>query len=98
MRKLLSGNEAIAQGAVEAGALFAPDGDLDYFARRLCEAATRALRPGGLMLIELGFDQGARVLAGAHALGLEARLAPDLAGIPRVLVVQPCPDPAGADS
>lgn len=67
-------------------ALFAPQGDPDYWVRELCAlAASRALNPGGLLLVELGCDQGPRALSLAQAAGMEARIVPDLAGLDRVL-------------
>lgn len=66
-------------------ALFAPEGDPDHWVRRLVQAAPAALRPGGVLLVELGADQGARSLELARAAGLAADLVADLARIPRVL-------------
>jgi release factor glutamine methyltransferase len=66
-------------------ALFAPDGDPDHWVRRLVEAAGEALAPGGVLLVELGADQGDRALALAEGAGLRADLVSDLARIPRVL-------------
>ncbi len=61
-------------------ALFAPEGDPDYWARELYRRAERWLRPGGLLAVELGYDQGERLAS------LEGvRLVRDLAGIERVL-------------
>jgi release factor glutamine methyltransferase len=68
-------------------ALYAPDGDPDHHLRGLVAAAPRLLRGGGVMLIELGFDQGPRALALAERAGLPACLHQDLARIPRVLEV-----------
>lgn len=69
-----------------AGALFAPEGDPDFWVRELCAvAASKALLPGGLLLVELGFDQGPRALALAQESGFEARIVPDLGGLDRVL-------------
>lgn len=44
-----------------AVALFAPEGDTDFWARALIDAAPRLLKPGGTLLIELGFDQAERL-------------------------------------
>jgi len=66
-------------------ALFAPEGDVDYWVRRLLADAAGVLVPGGLLLVELGAGQGARALALAREAGFEARLHEDLAGIERVL-------------
>lgn len=66
-------------------ALFAPGEDLDFWARELLERSSRLLAPGGVLLVELGFDQGPRVIEIARGLGLEVQLRKDLAGIERVL-------------
>ncbi|MDA1266841.1 MAG: peptide chain release factor N(5)-glutamine methyltransferase, partial [Planctomycetota bacterium] len=64
-------------------ALFAPDGDPDYWVRELVARRERWLKPGGLMAIELGFDQAARL---REIRGV--RFERDLAGIERALVVR----------
>ena len=69
-------------------ALFVPDEDPDRFANGVLARAGRWLREGGVALVELGYDQGPRVLARAGELGLEARVHPDLARIERVLEVR----------
>ncbi|MEZ6017025.1 MAG: peptide chain release factor N(5)-glutamine methyltransferase [Planctomycetota bacterium] len=69
------------------GALFAPAGDPDHWARELMRRVPEALTPGGALLVELGHRQAPRVLALATALGLDARIHDDLAGVPRVLEV-----------
>ena len=66
-------------------ALFAPEGDVDHWVRRLLTDSAGVLVPGGLLLVELGAGQGARALALAREAGFEARLHEDLAGIERVL-------------
>ena len=66
-------------------ALFAPERDADFWARALLERGREWLAPGGALLVELGHQQGARVLALARQLGWQAALARDLAGIERVL-------------
>lgn len=64
-------------------ALFAGSTGLDIY-RRLIPEAWRALRPGGLLALELGFGQADAVKNLARDWhGLE--ITPDLAGIPRVL-------------
>ncbi len=68
-------------------ALFAPQGDEDYWVRALAEGSAKWLNPGGLLLVELGFDQGPRALELGREANLSARLELDLAGIPRVLAV-----------
>ncbi len=69
-------------------ALFAPENDPDYWARTLLERARAWLAPDGALLVELGHQQGARVLALAHQLRWQAALVRDLAGIERVLVAR----------
>jgi release factor glutamine methyltransferase len=66
-------------------ALFAPAGDPDHWVRKLLEAASDALAPGGSLLVELGATQGRRVLELALKKGWRARLHRDLAGFDRVL-------------
>ena len=72
-----------------AVALFGgPDG-LDVI-RALLPAAEHGLRPGGWLIVEIGAGQAAavsRLLERSTALGL-LRIAPDLAGIPRVLIAR----------
>ncbi|MEM9381716.1 MAG: peptide chain release factor N(5)-glutamine methyltransferase [Planctomycetota bacterium] len=65
-------------------ALYAPPGDPDHWVRSLVERAAETVAPGGLLAVELGHRQAARVLALAQGAG-DARLIDDLAGIPRVL-------------
>lgn len=73
-------------------ALFAPEGDPDCWVRRLLGEGGPLLRPGGCLLVELGADQGERVLGlAAEAGGVEAELHPDLAGHDRVLELRPLP-------
>jgi release factor glutamine methyltransferase len=71
-----------------AGALFAgPDG-LDVI-RALVPAAQKALKPGGWLVMEIGAGQADAVAALVEQAGLAlARVAPDLQGIPRVVVAQ----------
>lgn len=66
-------------------ALFAPPGDPDLWVRRLCEEAPAALTETGVLLVELGVDQGPRAQELAERAGLRARLHKDLAEIERVL-------------
>ncbi|MDX2168407.1 MAG: peptide chain release factor N(5)-glutamine methyltransferase [Deltaproteobacteria bacterium] len=67
-------------------ALFAGADGLDVV-RRLLAGAVARLRPGGHIMIEIGQGQADAVLALASAAGLrDARVVPDLAGIPRTLV------------
>lgn len=66
-------------------ALFAPEGDPDYWVRAVLEHLPRLVRSGGVALIELGADQAPRVLELAKSAGVRAQTLPDLAGIERVL-------------
>lgn len=67
-------------------AVFAGDEGLDVI-RRLIPQAMDALRPGGWLLMEIGYSQARAVmalLAGWH----NVHSVPDLAGIPRVIVAR----------
>jgi release factor glutamine methyltransferase len=69
------------------GALFAGADGLDVVRRLVPEAATR-LAPGGHLVMEIGAGQDrevARIVASTGRLSL-VRIAPDLQGIPRVVV------------
>lgn len=56
---------------------------------RLLPAADKALRRGGLFLMEIGHDQDERVRALVKKAGLDyLRTAADLAGIPRIIVAK----------
>jgi len=67
-------------------ALFAgPDGLEEY--RRLAPDLARLIAPGGLAAIEIGAEQGEAATAILAAHGLASRLASDLAGRPRALLV-----------
>ncbi|MCP3915046.1 MAG: peptide chain release factor N(5)-glutamine methyltransferase [bacterium] len=70
------------------GALFAPEGDPDRWARELLDAARHLLAPDGLLLVELGHRQAPRALELARSRGLIACTHPDLAGIERVLAAR----------
>ena len=72
-----------------AGALFAPDGDPDHWARVLLEAGRELLAEDGRILVELGHMQGDRVLAMAEELGWSASLHKDLDGVSRVFEARP---------
>ena len=72
-----------------AAALFAPAGDRDLWVRALTQAAAGgAPAPGGLLLVELGHDQGPAALEVAARAGLQARLETDLEGLDRVLAAR----------
>jgi len=63
-----------------------PDGLAAY--RRLVQALPALLAPGGFAVLELGIGQAAPVAALAHAAGLvPCAPHPDLAGVPRALVL-----------
>ncbi len=66
-------------------ALFAPAGDPDFWVRTFLERSRDWLAPGGVLLVELGLGQAARVRALAERLGWTAAFHRDLAGIERVL-------------
>ncbi len=68
-------------------ALFAPRGDPDHWARRIVVEAPGVLAPGGIALVELGFDQAPRMSAWLEERGERFRIHRDLAGIERVLEV-----------
>ncbi len=68
-----------------AEALFAPAGHPDYWVERLRSEVVPRLVPGGSLLIELGYDQAARLAAWKDEPGF--RVWPDLAGIERVLEI-----------
>jgi len=56
------------------------------FLRRLCECASKVIRPGGMLCVEIGADRGEEALGIAHAAGLkEAEILYDLSRLPRVL-------------
>jgi release factor glutamine methyltransferase len=70
-------------------ALFAGEDGLQVY-RRLIPQAARALRPGGLIALEVGFGLAGAVNAMLADWG-ECRILPDYAGIPRVALAQrPC--------
>jgi release factor glutamine methyltransferase len=64
-------------------ALFAGPTGCEFYARLAVEAR-RVLRPGGWLVMELGFGTHERVLAMLGPGWMDARVHPDLAGIPRV--------------
>lgn len=70
-----------------AEALFAPAGDPDHWVRRLVREARELLKPGGVLLVELGHDQAPRVRAWLESEGVQFTLHADLAGLERVLEV-----------
>ncbi len=71
-----------------AQALFAGEDGLDVY-RRLIPAAAKVLRPGGYLLLEIGFGQAGSVADLMKAGGFERiERTPDLQGITRVLCGQ----------
>ncbi|RYD84251.1 MAG: peptide chain release factor N(5)-glutamine methyltransferase, partial [Sphingomonadales bacterium] len=69
-----------------SSALFAgPDGLDDY--RRLIPEIGRLLAPGGLAAIEIGADQGEKVLALLAAEAMAGAVRRDLAGRDRAIIV-----------
>lgn len=69
-----------------AEALFAGSDGLDEY-RRLAPDLPRLIAGGGLAAVEIGFDQAESVAALLAAAGSESRLARDLAGRPRALLI-----------
>lgn len=65
-------------------AVFAGDDGLDAI-RKLIPQAYERLKPGGWLLMEIGYTQSEAVLALLHG-WIETRAIPDLQGIPRVVV------------
>lgn len=70
-------------------ALFAGDDGLDAL-RVLAPQMPRLLAQGGLAAVEIGYDQAAPAAALLAAHGLTARLARDLAGRPRAILLTAC--------
>jgi release factor glutamine methyltransferase len=69
-------------------ALFAGDSGMELYVRLIPQAA-RALRPGGYLVLELGYDGSERVrqlLSSAHWEQIEQHA--DLAGIVRVIAAR----------
>jgi release factor glutamine methyltransferase len=55
---------------------------------RLLDEATRSLAPGGIVAMEIGWDQGELLRAFAKANGWAPELFPDLAGLPRIALLR----------
>ena len=68
-------------------ALFGGPNGMEIYERLAADAA-RVLRPGGWLIVELGFGTHERVRALFGEGWEEPRIMPDLAGIPRVLAVR----------
>lgn len=71
-----------------AAALFAPQGQPDFWVWEIVSAGLPRLLPGGTALVELGFDQAARLAPQLAERGLPARFHRDLEGHARVLELQ----------
>jgi release factor glutamine methyltransferase len=67
-------------------ALFAGETGTELY-ERIAADAVRVLRPGGWLIVELGFGSVNRV-SGLLASWKEVRVEPDLAGIPRVIAAR----------
>ena len=76
-------------GHEPAEALFAPEGKPDHWAELLARAVRELLAPGGMLLVELGFDQAPRLRASLADLGLPFVFTRDLERVERVLEVGP---------
>lgn len=68
-------------------ALFAGPTGFEIYEKLVADAA-RALRPGGWLVLELGYTSRDRVTAMLGADWRDLRVVPDLAGIPRVLAAR----------
>lgn len=68
-------------------ALFGGHTGLEIY-ERLVRDAERVLRPGGWLIVELGFNTSARVAAMFPGRWRDLETVPDLAGIPRVLAAR----------
>jgi release factor glutamine methyltransferase len=68
-------------------ALFAGPTGFEIYERLVAEAE-RVLRPGGRMIMELGYNSRDRVLAMFGSRWQDVRVTPDLAGIPRALAAR----------
>ena len=55
---------------------------------RLIDDAGRVLRPGGRLILELGYNSRDRVMSLLGGIWCDVRTVPDLAGIPRVLLAR----------
>jgi len=67
-------------------ALFAGESGIELY-QRIVADAPRVLRPGGWLIMELGFGSVNRVSALLES-WKEVRVEPDLAGIPRVIAAR----------
>ena len=78
-RKLSMGKGVIA--------LFAGPTGFEIYEQLIADA-TRVLRPGGVLILELGYNSRDRVVTLLRQGWCDVRTVPDLAGIPRVLVAR----------
>jgi release factor glutamine methyltransferase len=68
-------------------ALFSGDGGIEHY-RRIVEDAERVLKPGGWLVMELGYDSAPRVRALLTPRWKDIELVNDLAGYPRVIAAK----------
>ena len=68
-------------------ALFAGPTGFEIYEQLIADA-TRVLRPGGVLILELGYNSRDRVVTLLQQVWCDVRTVPDLAGIPRVLVAR----------
>lgn len=86
---LAPGDAVSPELAFEPAAALAAGADGLAVIRRLIAAAPARLRPGGWLVVEIGYRHADAVLALARAAGFRhSAVEPDLAGIPRVLKAQ----------
>lgn len=71
-------------------ALFGGDTGLELY-QRIVRDAARVLRPGGWLIMELGFSTSTRVAAMFGSGWQDLKTSPDLAGIPRVIAARYSP-------
>ena len=69
-------------------ALYSPDDGFSVI-ERIIAGFSALLQPGGKLFMEIGYDQGSRVLSRAEAYGVHAEIAKDLSGHDRVAVLSP---------
>lgn len=69
-------------------ALYSPDDGFSVIERIIAGFSAHIL-PGGRLFMEIGYDQGARVLSRAEAHSVHAEIAKDLSGHDRVAVLTP---------
>ncbi len=69
-------------------ALFSPAGDPHHWLRRLLDETPALIATGGVLMIEIGYDQAAAALELARARNRPAKIHQDLAKLPRILEVE----------